>query len=477
MQNTKGHNEQTDPFSGYMKQRLEGHRLPVGEEVWERIEGALHRPAVSSRRIGRGGIGLAAAVFFGALIGLFFWLPAGKRERIRVAEVEKATDKEGDRSEAAHFETRWGNGRESLGDRGPAAGKKLKAGRKRLAEAVSAVSSVPSITDTMRLAVAGKGRKAGDHSKETDRLDGAVVSSVAVEGPADEVRAVGTIAEASGEMADSVSSPADRPETSSAGKQSAAFSGPENLPGVQVGGGVFVKRSERRPSGRWQLALVAGTASTSSLSPFSSVNRENSGPSQDATPDVTPGTDYSPLPPHGWPDQTFSPEDYSEADYALPLSFGWMLRKDFNARVGVETGLVYTYLSSRFTDPGLVNRKARLELHYLGIPLNLVVYAWNRPRWNVYFTAGGMVEKGLKSLYTQHVYRGGDWGVLSGGESIGGMQWSVHFSAGVDYRFYKRWSLYLEPRLSRYFDNDQPASYRTAHAWSVGLAGGVRYAF
>lgn len=473
MQNTKEHNEQTDRFSGYMKQRLEGHRLPVGEEVWERIEGALHRPAVSSRRIGRGWIGLAAAVFFGALIGLFFWLPAGKRERMRVAEVEKATDKEGERREAAHFETRLGNGQESLGGGGPVVGKKPKAGRKRLAATVSSVSSVPSITDTMRLAVAGKGRKAGDHSKKTDQPDGSVVSSVAVGGPADEVGAVGTVGEPSEEMADSVSSPADRPETSSVGKQSSAFSGPENLPGMQVGCVGVAKRSERRSSGRWQLALVAGTASTSSLSPFSSMDRQNSGPSQDATP----GTDYSPLPPTVWPDEKFSPEDYSEVDYALPLSFGWMLRKDFNARVGVETGLVYTYLSSRFTDPGLVNRKARLELHYLGIPLNLVVYAWNYPRWNVYFTAGGMVEKGLKSLYTQHVYRAGDWGVLSRGESVGGMQWSVYFSAGVDYRFYKRWSLYLEPRLSRYFDNDQPASYRTAHAWSVGLAGGVRYAF
>lgn len=477
MQDKRRNNERTDRFSDYMKQRLEGHRLPIENGVWERIEGTLHRPAVSSRRIGRGWIGLAAAAFFGALIGLFFWLPAGKRERMRVAEVEKATDKEGERSEAARFETRLGKGQESRGGGCPAAGKKPKAGRKRLAAAVSSVSSVPSIPDTMRLAVAGEDRQVGDHSKETDRPDGPVVSSVAVDGPADKMGAVGTIGEASGEMADSISSPADRPEMSSAGKQSSAFSGPESLPGVHAGGKAFIKRSERRPSGRWQLALVAGTASTSSLSPFSSMDRQNSSPSQDATPDVTPGTDYSPLPPTVWPDETFSPEDYSEVDYALPLSFGWMLRKDFNARVGVETGLVYTYLSSRFTDPGLISRKARLELHYLGIPLDLVVYAWNHPHWNVYFTAGGMVEKGLKSLYTQHVYRAGDWGVLSGGESIGGIQWSIHFSAGVDYRFYKRWSLYLEPRLSRYFDNDQPASYRTAHAWSVGLAGGVRYAF
>lgn len=471
MQDNIEHTERTDRFAAYMKQRLEGHRLPVEEGSWKRIEGALDRPVVSSRRIGKGWFGLAAA-FFGVLVGLFFWLPAGETGPMVVAEVEgrPAADKAGECSESARMETQFVNGRGSPGGACPAGKTEPGTGRKRVAGAAFSVSSVSSTPDTMRLAVAGKGLEVMDSSKETDRPVGSGVSS-ALRGESD--NKVGAIREASPEVADSISSPVDSLKRTPSEKRSSAFSGPENGPVSRGGQTVFVKRSERRSSGRWHLALVAGTASTSSLSPFSSVGGENSGPSQDATP----RPDYTPLPPHVWPDETFSPEDYSKADYALPLSFGWMVRKDFNARVGVETGVVYTYLSSRFTDPGFVNRKARLELHYLGLPLNLVVYAWNHPRWNVYFTAGGMVEKGLKSLYTQHVYRGGDWAVLSGGESIGGMQWSVHFSAGVDYRFYKRWSLYLEPRLSRYFENDQPASYRTAHVWSVGLAGGVRYAF
>lgn len=165
------------------------------------------------------------------------------------------------------------------------------------------------------------------------------------------------------------------------------------------------------------------------------------------------------------------------AGYALPLSFGLMARKNLNDRLALESGLVYTYLSSRFASSGSLSRKARLELHYLGIPLNLVVYAWNHPRWKVYFTAGGMVEKGLKSLYSRQVYREGELAVLSRKEGMGGLQWSLHFSAGADYRFYKAWSYYLEPRLSRYYDNGQPASYRTAHAWSLGLGGGIRYEF
>lgn len=238
-------------------------------------------------------------------------------------------------------------------------------------------------------------------------------------------------------------------------------------------------RLEKHPvaptSRRWLLAVVggAGVGSAGGAASPSGGNGSQNGVSNDPLP----APDYQPLPPAIVPDESFSPEDYPDADYALPISVGMMVRKNLNERVALESGLVYTYLSSRFAASGSLSRKARLELHYLGIPLNLVVYAWNRPKWNVYFTAGGMVEKGLKSLYTEQAYREGEQAVLSRSESIGGVQWSVNFSAGAEYRFYKAWSVYLEPRLSRYFDSGQPASYRTAHRWSVGLAGGVRYAF
>lgn len=61
--------------------------------------------------------------------------------------------------------------------------------------------------------------------------------------------------------------------------------------------------------------------------------------------------------------------------------------------------------------------------------------------------------------------------------SIAGLQWSLNLSIGVSYRFYRDWSLYLEPRYSYYFDNNQPVSYRTENMTLIGVGVGVRFEF
>jgi len=37
--------------------------------------------------------------------------------------------------------------------------------------------------------------------------------------------------------------------------------------------------------------------------------------------------------------------------------------------------------------------------------------------------------------------------------------------------------LYVEPRFSYYFDNNQPVSIRTDRPVSIGIGGGLRYSF
>ena len=53
----------------------------------------------------------------------------------------------------------------------------------------------------------------------------------------------------------------------------------------------------------------------------------------------------------------------------------------------------------------------------------------------------------------------------------------MYLSVGVSYRFYRDWSLYLEPRYSYYFDNNQPVSYRTENMTLIGVGAGVRFEF
>jgi opacity protein-like surface antigen len=169
--------------------------------------------------------------------------------------------------------------------------------------------------------------------------------------------------------------------------------------------------------------------------------------------------------------------DISETDHSLPLSFGVNVRKDINRYIGIETGLTYTYLSSKFRKKTVKSLEARQELHYLGIPVNVVLYLWNSSKWNIYLSAGGMVEKGLAYKYTEDIYGNNGTAVVHGKGSISGLQWSLNASLGASYMFYNDWSIYFEPRFSYYFDNKQPISIRTEKHSVFGLGAGLRYKF
>lgn len=172
------------------------------------------------------------------------------------------------------------------------------------------------------------------------------------------------------------------------------------------------------------------------------------------------------------------PEEFSEIDHSLPLSFGLTVRKDINKRFGIETGLTYTYLSSTFRKITTPYYQAKQELHYLGIPVNLVFYLWNDPKWNVYASAGGMVEKGLRYKYSQDMYLNSNKvSTIHDKGSIDQLQWSLNASLGISYYIHEGWGLYFEPRYSYYFDNNQPISIRTDKSHVFGLAGGLRYKF
>lgn len=174
--------------------------------------------------------------------------------------------------------------------------------------------------------------------------------------------------------------------------------------------------------------------------------------------------------------QKLSRENYNDIEYDLPLSVGFMVRKNLSRYIALETGIMYTYLSTKFDNDGSGN-KASLNLHYLGVPLNAVFYIWDNDKWNIYLTGGGMIEKGVRSVFDQNVYNKNGIINTSVKESIDGVQWSLNGSAGVGYRLSREWGVYFEPRLSYYFDNDQPISIRTDKNIIFNLNAGLRYEF
>ncbi|WP_197027634.1 outer membrane protein [Prevotella sp. 10(H)] len=171
-------------------------------------------------------------------------------------------------------------------------------------------------------------------------------------------------------------------------------------------------------------------------------------------------------------------DDFSDIDHALPLSFGASVRKDFNKYLGIETGITYTYLSSKSKKATNDYYSARQEIHYLGIPVNVVGYLWNDDRWNIYVSGGVMMEKGLRFKYTQYIHdKNNNSSEVYNKGSVDGLQWSLNASVGASYMFYNSWGLYFEPRFSYYFDNNQPISIRTEKQSVFGISAGLRYKF
>lgn len=138
-----------------------------------------------------------------------------------------------------------------------------------------------------------------------------------------------------------------------------------------------------------------------------------------------------------------------------PLRFGFSLRYAVSDRWSIESGLSYTRLSSEAETKvfGMtVNDEQTLK--YFGVPLNVGYQLWNNRHFNVYVLAGGTVEK---------MYDASPW------------QFSLNAAAGAEYRFSRQFSLYAEPGLGYYFDDN--SSFQTIyheHPLNLTLSLGLR---
>ena len=169
-----------------------------------------------------------------------------------------------------------------------------------------------------------------------------------------------------------------------------------------------------------------------------------------------------------------APADFSSRKFHAPLSFGLRAGKQLSEKVSIESGLVYTYLLTDLESP---NYTARLNLHYLGIPLNTKLNVWANRQWSVYASGGAMLEKGLQSVYVQTQKNGNQTIITSASTDIDGFQWSVNAAVGVAYNFAGAFDFYFEPGFAYFFDNDQPLSIRSDRQFAPGVEAGVRFAF
>ncbi len=156
------------------------------------------------------------------------------------------------------------------------------------------------------------------------------------------------------------------------------------------------------------------------------------------------------------------PDEVESSEHHLSWSAGISVSKQLNRYLWLESGSVYTYLSSEVTMKH--SGRQHQQLHYLGIPLKLSVSITEEGRWRFYTSVGTMLEhslygkRGTKNLHLN------DW------------QWSMDGGLGLQYKLADHMGLYVEPGVNYYFSNgSEVPSLRTESPFSLNLQIGIRF--
>ncbi|MDL2223095.1 porin family protein [Bacteroidales bacterium OttesenSCG-928-M11] len=210
----------------------------------------------------------------------------------------------------------------------------------------------------------------------------------------------------------------------------------------------------------------------SSMGLLASIGNNYTNPNSNPILSSSDEPDLAPIPTKQ--EDIYSYSNFSKVKHAAPISFGISVRKELHPTVSIESGLIYTYLYTKFenTNP---YRDAKMQVHYLGIPLNFVVKIHQTNSWQAYASFGGMIEKGIHSLYKQKkMEAGGNLSESTISGSVEGVQFSLNAALGIEYKLDESYSIYFEPKAGYFFENDQPVSIRTEHPFNIGIAAGIR---
>lgn len=177
------------------------------------------------------------------------------------------------------------------------------------------------------------------------------------------------------------------------------------------------------------------------------------------------------------------PEVQEEYSHKIPVKVGLTARYNITGRLGVETGLTYSILSSSVkignSETGKNWSTGSQTLHYLGIPLNISFNILNSRYLNIYVTGGGMMEKSISGSIKTDEYVDGKFDrTLTTNISPKGLQWSVNAAAGVQANILPQLGFFVEPGVSHHFKNgSRVRSIYTDKPTDFSLGFGLRYSF
>jgi hypothetical protein len=150
-----------------------------------------------------------------------------------------------------------------------------------------------------------------------------------------------------------------------------------------------------------------------------------------------------------------------------PVSFGLKVSKGLTSNLSLETGIVYTYLSSKITSSSVFDIYETQTFHYLGIPVSLNYTFYKLGKADLYLSAGGMIQKDISGKYESsmgfskmnledkelafQLYHNEPYFIRAGIKQSK-PQFSTHLKLGTAYPIYRKLYLYGTIGGAYYFD-------------------------
>jgi len=158
------------------------------------------------------------------------------------------------------------------------------------------------------------------------------------------------------------------------------------------------------------------------------------------------------------------PDEVIDSNHHSSWSIGLSVGKAILPRTTLETGIIYTLLTSevKLKYSGINSQ----SIQYLGIPIKLNYEIFQGEKTQFYVGGGIMLERALSAI------RGGKK------LDVAPWQWSSNLSVGGQYRVSRNVSIYLEPGVNWYFDADSsvPSLYSESPVY-FNLRGGIRLTY
>lgn len=132
--------------------------------------------------------------------------------------------------------------------------------------------------------------------------------------------------------------------------------------------------------------------------------------------------------------------DESSFTHRLPLNIGIKIGYSLSDRFSLESGLVYTYLSSQVS-PRATDKSLDQRVHYIGIPIGVNYSIWENRHLSIYAGVGGRVDKCISAVLDDRFLR------------MNPLQFSAGGRVGLNYKLSRHVGFYLEPGVSYFFED------------------------